>query len=221
MAQSKTSGAGWVASPRVTKEPMATDSTPGTDPMHRVAEVLERLASQPQGGLTAEQLTAIVEAASSKAANQGAESLRAVLHPQNAQHPGRSAFSYPEGDVKRPKAVLRPKADGLPGVVFFCGAREDADQLTPQTIDLYNRFTRTVTSRDGRWKAEVASNGVDLSVWVPCKSIDDRMDLPPLDLILTELLDGQAAVDPISLAERVSQLEALLAEKTAVAVAAK
>ncbi|HZD62854.1 MAG TPA: hypothetical protein VE200_08675 [Xanthobacteraceae bacterium] len=175
--------------------------------------ILQKLTERASGGLTEEQLTRALQAGAEANAAQSAASMRQVLHPQNAQHPGKSAFSYPEGDVARPKPVLRPNADGLPGVCFFCGAKEDPSQLTPHQIDLYNRFDRTRTTRDGRWKAEVATNGVDLSVTVPCKSIDDRMDLPSLDLILTELLDGASAVDPISLAERVATLEAQLAKR--------
>lgn len=184
---------------------------PAPDAMTQIAAVLARLADQPSA-MTPEQLSAIVNAASANAANQGAESLRSVLHPQNAQHPGKSAFSHPEGDVKHPKAVLRPNKEGQPGAeVFFCGARQDPDQLTPAQIDLFNRFDRTRTSRNGRWKADVANDGLGLSVWVPAKTIDDRMDLPSLDLILIELLDGAASVDPVSLAERVAELEKQLA----------
>jgi hypothetical protein len=135
------------------------------------------------------------------------------VYPQNARHPGISAFSHPEGDVARPKPVLRPGKNGQPGLCFFCGSKEDPDTLTPHQIDLYNRFDRTRTSREGRWRAEVSPNGVDLSVTVPCKTLDERMDLPSLDIILTELLDGAAAVDPISLAQRVQDLERQLAAK--------
>lgn len=230
MSHSRTSGAGWVASPTapltIKESPVPPETDPAPDPMTQIAAVLAKLSEQqaaPVGGLTEEQLGRLLSAAGVAAAAQGAESMRKVLHPQNAQHPGKSVFSYPEGDVAQPKPVLRPHKDdpAKPGLVFFCGAREDADQLTPAQIDLYNRFDRTRTARDGRWRAEVASNGVDLAVWVPCKTIDDRMDLPALDLILIELLDGQAAVDPVSLAERVAQLEAQLAAKSPAELAAK
>ncbi len=225
MAHTRTSGAGWVADPRapltIKDHPMAAETpakaeaAPTPDAMTQIAAVLSRLADQPDRGMSADQITALVTAAAANAANTGAESMRRVLHPQNAQHPGKSVFSYPEGDIAHPKAVLRPRPDGQPGVVFFCGSREDPDQLTPAQIDLYNRFDRSRTSRDGKWKAEIASNGIDLMVWVPAKSIDERMDLPSLDLILLELLDGTASVDPVSLAERVAQLEQQLAAQAA------
>lgn len=194
---------------------MATEQTAPLPPdaLTMIARALDKLSEQKgSGDVSPEQMQAMMSVAAAAAASQGAESMRQVLHPQNAQHPGKSAFSYPEGDVERPRPVLRPKADGMPGLVFFCGAREDPEQLTPAQIELYNRFDRTRTSREGRWRAEVMASG-DLAVWVPCKSIDDRMDLPSLDLILTELLDGAAAVDPVSLAARLAQLEAQLAAK--------
>lgn len=196
----------------MTPEKDLSAPAPQPDSLAVIAMAISKLAEQASSGVSPDQLQAMMTVASAAAANQSAESMRAVLHPQNAQHPGKSAFSYPAGDVAQPKPVLRPTADGTPGLVFFCGARQDPDQLTPAQIDLYNRFDRTRTSRDGRWRAEVAQSG-DLAVWVPCKSIDDRMDLPSLDLILIELLDGAAAIDPVSLAERVAQLEAQLAAK--------
>lgn len=192
-------------------EKAPVDSTPASpDPMALIAAALGKLSEQP-AAMTPEQITALVTAAAGSAANTGAESLRRVLHSSNAQHPGKSAFSYPEGDILHPKAMLRPTPDGQPGECFFCGSRQDPEQLTPAQIDLFNRFTRTVTARDGRWKAEISSNGINLAVWVPTKTIDDRMDLPSLDLILLELLDGQAAVDPVSMGERIAQLEKQLA----------
>lgn len=93
------------------------------------------------------------------------------------------------------------------------------DQLTPREIDLLNAIDRSYTAREGRWTADLTRNGKEemLMVSVPAKTIDDRMDLPSLELVCLELLKGQAAVDPMSLAQRVAELEKQLAEK-AVAV---
>lgn len=180
--------------PVVPVVPMAPDA------MTQIADVLKLLATR-QDGMTPELVETIATASARAAATTGAESLRRVLHPQNAQHPGKSVFSYPEGDVEHPKPELRSPE------TFFCNSRLDVDAMTPTTIDLLNRFTRTVTARGGRWRADVAPDGRGLHVTVPCKTIDDRMELPSLDLILLELLDGEAAVDPISLADRVVALE--------------
>lgn len=190
-----------------------TTETPTPDPMAQIADVLRLMMEKQGGGLTTEMVEAIATASAKAAANSGAESMRRIMHPQNAQHPGLSVFSFPEGDQVHPKPVLRPRPDGQPGEVLFCNSRLDTDSLTPTTIDLFNRFTRTLTARNGRWRADLAPDGIGLHVTVPCKTIDDRMDLPSLDMILLELLDGQAAVDPISLADRVVELERQLAAR--------
>ena len=186
-------------------DPPATTATV----MTQMAQILDRLTSQPsQPGLSPEQLAAIVTTAAKAAAESGADSMRKVLHPQNAQHPGISAFSYPEGTVARPKPALTRD-------VYFCGHREDPDQLPPSTIELFNRFDRPMTARDGAWVADLKANGKELHITVPAKSIDDRMNLPALDLILLELLNGRASVDPMALTDRVAELEAKLASLSA------
>ena len=147
----------------------------------------------------------IVTGASKAAAEAGSEGMRRVLHPQNAQHPHVSAFSYPEGNIVRPKPLLLRET-------YFCGSRCREDQLTPREIDHLNAITGSMSAREGRWTADIIGVGKNeqLHIVVPCKSIDDRMNLPSLELICLELAQGQAAVDPLSLAERVRALEAQL-----------
>jgi hypothetical protein len=131
-----------------------------------------------------------------------AESQR-TIHRQNPQHPGISAFSHPEGEMKRPKARLRYET-------FFNGHREREDDLTPAEIDAYNRFEHSCEARGGRWIAQL-KNG-RLVIDVPSRTIDDRMDLPNgLVLILTELSQGARAVDQASMVERIAELERKLA----------
>lgn len=158
------------------------------------------------GGLSKEDLTDVVTAATRSAAEAGSEGMRRVLHPQNAQHPHISAFSHPEGNIAHPKAALTRTS-------YFCGARLREDQMTPREIDLVNAIDRSYTARDGRWTADVVGVGKNeaLHLFVPCKSIDDRMNLPSLELVCLELVKGQAAVDPLSLAARVAELEKQLA----------
>jgi len=51
-----------------------------------------------------------------------------------------------------------------------------------------------------------------LYVTVPSRTVDERMELPgSLLLILRELRDGAASVDPMSLAQEVAQLKERLA----------
>ena len=47
----------------------------------------------------------------------------------------------------------------------------------------------------------------------PCASVDDRMELPGMVLLMQELLGGARSVDPATLAERVAELEKQLAAK--------
>lgn len=118
-----------------------------------------------------------------------------------------SPFTYPEGEKVRPKPSLIRDS-------YFAGARQREDALTPGEIDLFNRFDTGIrTSRNGTWKAEVRQNGSsqELHIDVPVRTPDDRMSLPPLALILRELLEGQKAADPTRMAERLAELEKKLA----------
>jgi hypothetical protein len=119
-----------------------------------------------------------------------------------------SAFTYPEGERVRPKPRLSRDT-------FFCGSRCRADELTPAEIDAFNAITssKTVQKPNGPWLAEVRQNGTaqELHIAVPSRTIDDRMGLPSLLLILTEIQGGAAAVDPLALAQRVAELEKKLA----------
>lgn len=136
---------------------------------------------------------------------------RKALKPENAMHPGISAFSYPEGDVARPKPQLRRET-------FFNGIREDEDSLTPTEIELYNRFEGTRTARNGMWQAEVRRNGSSeqLHIVNEPRTLDGRQALPAISLILRELLEGQEAVNPDTLAQRVAELEARIRSLTPV-----
>jgi hypothetical protein len=192
---------------------------------HRVAqyraekEQAENMAeAKPQTDDTAalkEQLATLQAQMAMLAAGQpGAKALELLAErsapKNNPNYNEVSPYTHPEGELVKPKAKLaRP--------TFFCGGREREDTLTPHEIDLYNQFAGTRSSRNGTWTAEVRQNGSaqELYVNVPAKSVDERMGLPPLSLILFELLQGQAAADPTRLAERVAELEAKLAKSAA------
>lgn len=135
-----------------------------------------------------------------------------TIHRQNPQHPGKSAFSHPEGDVARPKATLKYRE------TFLNGHREREDELTPAEIDAFNQFTHSCAARGGDvnkpgadgWTAIVA--GHRLIIDVPAYTQDNRNNLPDgLVLILNELAQGARAVTPASMAERIAELERKLA----------
>jgi hypothetical protein len=133
---------------------------------------------------------------------------RTVQYPQNPDPPKISAFSHPDGEAAHPKAKLTR-------TVYFCGHREDPEQLTPQQIEIYNRFDRSYEARGGNWRADISTNGQELLITVPAKTLDDLMGLPAAELICLELLQGKAAVDPLSLAQRIADLEKKLADAAA------
>lgn len=172
------------------------DPTP--DPMALIAQALQTLAeTQSQTAITPESLAAMLKA-QGEAVSEG---MRRAAHPQNAQHPGISAFN-PQGDVVSPKAPFAKD-------IFFCGIKQDVEMLTPIEVEMFHRFTQNMTARNGRWTATVTPNAVHIAV--PCATIDERMNIPSLALVLKELLDGQASVDPMALAQEVALLKAQLA----------
>lgn len=178
-----------------------------------------RLAAIPQGGggLTGDDLRAIL-ASQTEATKSLVESARPVRH-SNPDHTHVSAFSYPEGDLKRPKPTFINGANGRPREVFFNHHRENPDDLTPAEIDAYNAITKSCEARGGRWKAEVKSNA--LYVTIPSYTSDDRQDMHNgLVLNLRELADGPKAVDLVDLVSEVAELRKQLAAQSGLVGAA-
>jgi hypothetical protein len=130
------------------------------------------------------------------------------MRKENPNYPDRSVFNpagvYDDDGLALPAKVklLRP--------TFFVGVRLAEDLLTPDEIELCNRIAANKYSRDGRWKAEFdgAGSQARLMIDVPCKTVDDRMGLPPLTHILRELADGADAVNPDTMQKRIDALEA-------------
>lgn len=140
-----------------------------------------------------------------------------AMKPENAEHPHISAFSYPEGDIARPKPKLERET-------FFCGIREDEDRLTPGEILAFNAFTQPMEARGGAWRAEIikpkamGGKGV-LNIWVPKETVDQRMMLPhQLVLLLHELNGGASTEDVSALLAQIEHLKAALAKKGASAL---
>lgn len=150
------------------------------------------------GGLTADQLEKIVE----KAAGASADTLKMALIPENKIHPGISAYSYPEGDQKRPKPKLSRKT-------IFCSYMQREDNLTPEEIDAFNAIDTDCEARGGSWWARIGREGLKPVLVVHCDEAVERdraRELPPIAHILLELKRGPKAVDPVAL---LAQLDAM------------
>ena len=171
-----------------------------------------RLAAMPApGGLGAEDLKAIL-ASQTEAQRQIAEAARPVRH-SNPDHLHVSAFSYPEGDLKRPKPTFISGKNGRPREVFFNHHREREEDLTPAEIDAYNALTQSCEARDGRWTAVVKANA--LFVTIPSYTSDDRQDMHNgLVLNLRELAEGPKAVDVTTMAAEIAELKQRLNLRT-------
>lgn len=174
-----------------------------------IAQQKARLEAMPTGGgLSGEDLKAIL-ASQTEATRSLVESARPVRH-SNPDHLHVSAFSYPEGDLKREKPKFLAGANGKPREVFFNHHRENPEDLTPAEIDAYNSITKTCEARDGRWTAVVKANA--LFVTIPSYTSDDRQDMHNgLVLNLRELADGPKAVDLVDLVAEVAALRQQLA----------
>lgn len=147
-----------------------------------------------------------------------AEAFGRQLRPENVVHPGISSFSYPQGDLARPKPILKD-LKGNPRETIFCGARQQEATLTPAEVDAFNAITENCEARGGSWFARIKPSGKGKSevlwVHVSCADIDDRMELPSLTAILLELAAGPRAVNLDTLASQLQDLKDQLARAQA------
>lgn len=128
---------------------------------------------------------------------------------ENLHYEERSVFA-PEGVSKKP---------ALAHNVFFCGIRQNAELLTPREIDLFNRFKpdgKNLSTRGGKFTArfEGPEDQRRLLIDVPATTTDQRMALPQgtstmtgLEMILSEILDGEASMDPSALNKQIETLQ--------------
>ena len=170
-----------------------------------------------QRGISADDLTRILanqREASEDSTRKSMQALTNALIRENQTHPGVSAFSYPEGDVARPKPQL-VDAQGKPRVTFFCDTRQNEDSLTPAEIEAFNQIRTDCTARNGSWTARVFKDGINeiLRIHVPCKDLDARMQLPKhLTAILFELANGERPLDIDALARQLADMREQLAK---------
>ncbi len=180
----------------------AEDVTPQQAQNNALAEALLKIAAMSGGGISKDDLTEVMAS--------NAEGMRKALKPENPRHPDVSAFN-PEGERDHPRPKLSRKT-------FWAGTELHEDELTAEEIGLFNSFQHSTEAKNGSWTAELRRTGKlgesQLHVSFPCRSADDRMDLPNgMALMLRELLGGAQAADPATLSARVAQLEAQLAAR--------
>lgn len=186
-----------------------------------VADVTEQDAGAMVSGMSTDMLRALVkELVQVATAGQSttADAINNLIKEQgrttlksNAQHPGISAFSHPEGDVAHPK-------DKLNMDTYHCGVRLREDTLTPAEITLLNDLNSDRECRGGKWKVEIqkVGNRARRLLWMPIKTMDDRASLPEsLSLILLELATGSETLNPNFLVEEVLKLRKQVADMAA------
>ena len=106
------------------------------------AQVKQLLAQQASGGgLTPDALEAML----GRVAQMSADAHERAANPSNKVHPGISVYSYPEGDVARPRPPLKCR-------MFWVGFELTTDTLKAEEIELLNlatpgRFTFMRTDR--------------------------------------------------------------------------
>lgn len=150
---------------------MAKDETVSqTDVLLQIAQTLAAVQAQAMGGAD---ITAALK--------QITETLAGVANrsrPENPDHNGISAFSYPEGDYAHPKEKLKCE-------MYWVGFPETAETLTPTEIACLNALMPGeyfVTKGNGdripfNVSGKKKQNGDLESLWIdfPCKG-DQRHD---------------------------------------------
>lgn len=171
----------------------------------RLSDILEKLvASSTEKGISAEQLETLL----TRAGMTSAEAMRLSLKPENPDPTHISAFFTKDDMLKYGSFENKPK---LRIKTYFCGIEEKDDRLTPAEIEAYNALEGFQEARNGVWKAEVKRNGrhEELHVNLPIDTIDSRMGLPPLLLILMELAGGPSTADIHNLLKQIENLKGL------------
>ena len=170
-----------------------------------LAELVDKLSTAVgNAGMKPDQLEAILN----KVGLATAEGMRQTLRPENSECTHISAYFTELDKAKYGSFENRPK---LTRKTYFVGAEEKEDNLTCAEIEAYNKITDFREARGGRWKAELKRNGRDetLWVWVPCETVDQRMDIPSLLLILHELNGGPSTADAHQLLKQIEYLKGL------------
>lgn len=192
-----------------------------TMPPDQLAAILRDSGAAPTTiGMTPEHLQVLMGTLQANSVDAHKQAIRS-LRKENPNYPERSVFN-PEG-VYDDFGNAKPPKVKLSRTTFFVKVRLNDEVMTPEEIELCNRFTQTKEARGGKWIASVTKRGDteelrildDFSVY----NADDRSDLPPFTFICRELLDGADAVNPQTMAARIADLEAKLKTMTGQPVA--
>lgn len=108
------------------------------------AQVKGLMKQATKGGLDADTLEAML----TRVASMTAEAQDRMLHPDNREHPGISDYSYPEGDLKRPRPDLKCHMSWVGYPIHTDTLRYDEIELLNQAEPGTYRFRRTDGTTD-------------------------------------------------------------------------
>jgi hypothetical protein len=140
-----------------------------------------------------------------KAQNDMVAATQRTVRHSNSYTPGISPFSHPEGEEAHPKGHLDRET-------WWLGTRVEHTQATPAEIDAFNKVTTNKIWRgDPRYGSQVTPTRRIINI--PHVSMDERMGMPPsIPLVIRELIDGEDAIDPIKMEEKIRLLEKQVTE---------
>jgi hypothetical protein len=177
-----------------------------------MAALEAKLDAPASGGISADQLEAILTRATASA-SKTSEMIASKIKPENVDHLQMSPFEHPEGGIKFPKPELVRET-------FIYGGRLRKDELTYWEVEAVNRLNASLNrsqrrvTHDGKWVAQVSDDDGTLLIRVPVKTIDDRADLPPMLQILQELTSGERTQDVGEMATELALLKSQVAKLT-------
>ena len=193
-----------------------SDDAPHEDALStedKLFALIEKLSEQSsKAGLTPSQLETIL----TKVGLSTAEGMRQSLKPENSDHSNISAFFTTADKARYGSFDAKPQ---LTRKTFFVGAEEKVDRLMPAEIEAYNAITSYKEARGGKGKAHVKRNGQAEELWVevPFETVDQRMEIPSLLLILMELNGGPSTANIHNLVKQIEALKGLASRAGATA----
>ena len=179
----------------------AVEAEPESDKDDMLAKLLVQLVETAKtNALSPEVLETIL----ARVGDHSAGAMKASLQKENETHPHISVFN-PQGDIAHPRPEFRVPT-------YFCGYEEKAERLTRTEIELYNAIHKNCDAHGGRWTAQIRRNqsgSETLHINVPAKTSDERMDIPPLVIVLSVLNGGPDITEVHELVKQIERLKAL------------
>lgn len=158
------------------------------------AQLLEALTQKAGGGFDKADLAEILQAT----AATSAQAMQKAIKPENETHPGKSCFSYPEGDVARPRPQIGHPLfwNGYPQHLF----QEELHWSEAELMVQLQPGEYTCTQKDGRTthpvtiKATKDGNGGIEKMDVTFAVSRERKDqIAPLFVMLYQLTHPEMA----------------------------